>query len=216
MPRLLLVGIFIITQNGLFHNYLLCIGPWAEDFLSIFRGTVVCMKSYIVGSFWNFGEGCSYSVSIVYLLNQFSIFYRTHFAIDFLHGFSENKVIACCVCRFGVSNFYSVFGYFYACDCWLLWCDGSYNEWVSIGPVAEYFLTIYFFPSVAVCVVGSLLYIFECSRGLNLILVYGIIIFVCDAVAVCRDYLVVTCSTFGSTRKDYSRFVANNFNTADH
>ena len=27
---------------------------------------------------------------------------------------------------------------------------------------------------------------------------------------------VVTCSTFGSTRKDYSRFVANNFNTADH
>ena len=83
--------------------------------------------------------------------------------------------------------------------------------------VAEYFLTVLItFPSVAVCVVGSLLYIFECSRGLNLILVYGIIIFVCDAVAVCRDYLVVTCSTFGSTRKDYSRFVANNFNTADH
>ena len=41
--------------------------------------------------------------------------------------------------------------------------------------------------AAAYALVGSLLYIFECSRGLNLILVYGIIVFVCDAVAVCRD-----------------------------
>ena len=100
----------------------------------------------------------------------------------------------------------------------IIYPNGLFNSsCFQVGPWAEDFLSVLVtFPSVAVCVVGSLLYIFECSRGLNLILVYGIIIFVCDAVAVCKDYLVVTCSTFGSTRKDYSRFVANNFNTADH
>ena len=37
-----------------------------------------------------------------------------------------------------------------------------------------------------------------------------------EAGTVCRDYVIVTCSTFGITGKDCSCFVANNFNAADH
>ena len=103
------------------------------------------------------------------------------------------------------------------CDNRSVRCDCGYNEWICIRPVAEYFLTVLItFPSVAVCVVGSLLYIFECSRGLNLILADRIIVLVCDAVTVCRDYIIVTCSTFCITGKECSCFVANNFNAADH
>jgi len=69
---------------------------------------------------------------------------------------------------------------------------------------------------VAVCVVGSLLYIFECSRGLNLILVYRSVIFVCDAFTVCWDYIVITCSAICFTGKDYSCFVTSNFNFRNH
>ena len=58
MPGLLLVGIFIITQNGLFHLNGFCSRPWAEYFLVINAGSVVCMESYIVGSLRNFCEDC--------------------------------------------------------------------------------------------------------------------------------------------------------------
>jgi len=69
---------------------------------------------------------------------------------------------------------------------------------------------------MAVCIVCVLTNIFECSVSLNLVLVYGSVIFVCDAVTVCRDYIVVTCSTFRFTRENYSCFVSNDFNIANH
>jgi len=69
---------------------------------------------------------------------------------------------------------------------------------------------------MAVCIVCVLTNIFECSVSLNLVLVYGSVIFVCDAITVCRDYIVVTCSAFRFTGKNYGCFVSNNFNIADH
>ena len=175
------------------------------------------MHSNYPCSLWYVLECCCYCTFFEVQLLVISIVVWTCLTVFFLGICSKYYVVTSCICSCFVCYFDSRSAYFNVCDNWSIRCDCGYNEWICIRPVAEYFLTVLItFPSVAVCVVSSLLYIFECSRGLNLILVYGIIIFVCDAVAVCRDYLVVTCSTFGSTRKDYSRFVANNFNTADH
>ena len=175
------------------------------------------MHSYSPFSCWYVLECSSYCTffEVQYFVSAIVVW--TSLTVFFLGGCSKYYIVTSCICSCFVCYFNSRSAYFNVCDSWSIRCDCGYNEWICARPVTEYFLTVLVtFPSVAVCVVGSLLYIFECSRGLNLILVYGIIIFVCDAVAVCRDYLVVTCSTFGSTRKDYSRFVANNFNTADH
>ena len=175
------------------------------------------MHSNYPCSLWYVLECCCYCTFFEVQYFVIAIVVWTCLTVFFLGTSSQYYIVTSCVCSCFVCYFDSRSAYFNVCDNWSVRCDCGYNEWICVRPVAEYFLTVLVtFPSVAVCVVGSLLYIFECSRGLNLILVYGIIIFVCDAVAVCRDYLVVTCSTFGSTRKDYSRFVANNFNTADH
>ena len=69
---------------------------------------------------------------------------------------------------------------------------------------------------MAVCIIGSLLNICEVCCSLNLVLVNRSIILVVDAVTVFRDYIVITCSAFCFTGKDYSCFIANNFYTADH
>ena len=69
---------------------------------------------------------------------------------------------------------------------------------------------------MAVCVVCSFIYIFECSRCLSLVLVYCCVILVCDAVRICGNHIVITRSTFYFIRKDYSCFITNNFNIADH
>ena len=100
----------------------------------------------------------------------------------------------------------------------IIYPNGLFNSsCFQVGPWAEDFLSVLVtFPSVAVCVVGSLLYIFECSRSLNLILVYRCVIFVCNSVTICRDYIVITCSTICIAGKDYSCFITNNFNIADH
>ena len=175
------------------------------------------MHSNYPCSLWYVLECCCYCTFFEVQYFVIAIVIWTCLTVFFLGASSQYYIVTSCICSCFVCYFDSRSAYFNVCDNRSIWCDCCYREWISIGPFTKYFLTVLItFPSVAVCVVGSLLYIFECSRGLNLILVYGIIIFVCDAVAVCKDYLVVTCSTFGSTRKDYSRFVANNFNTADH
>ena len=69
---------------------------------------------------------------------------------------------------------------------------------------------------MAVCIVGSLLYIFKCCRSLNLVLADRIVIFACCAVFVCRDYIIVTGSTVCFTGKDHSCFIADNFDITDH
>ena len=141
----------------------------------------------------------------------------TCLTVFFLGICSKYYVVTSCICSCFVCYFNSRSAYCYVCDNWSVRCDCGYNEWICVRPVAEYLLTVLVtFPSVAVCIVGSLLYIFECSRSLNLVLVYGIVVFVCDAVTICRDYIVITCSTFGITGKDCCCFVSNNFNAADH
>jgi len=141
----------------------------------------------------------------------------TCLTVFFLGASSQYYIVTSCICSCFVCYFDSRSAYFNVCDNWSVWCDCGYNKWICVRPVTEYFLTVCVtFPSVAVCVVCSLLYIFECSRGLNLVLVYRSVIFVCDAVTVCGDYIVVTCSTFGITGKDCCCFVANNFNAGDH
>ena len=69
---------------------------------------------------------------------------------------------------------------------------------------------------MAVCIVYILSYIIKCSFCLNLVFVYCIIIFVCNAVTVCRDYIVITGSTIRFTGKDNSCLVSNNFDIADY
>ena len=175
------------------------------------------MHSNYPCSLWYVLECCCYCTFFEVQFLVIAILVWTCLTVFFLGASSQYYIVTSCVCSCFVCYFDSRSAYFNVCDNWSVRCDCGYNEWICVRPVAEYLLTVLVtFPSVAVCVVGSLLYIFECSRSLNLILVYGIIIFVCDAVAVCRDYLVVTCSTFGITGKDSSCFVANNFNTADH
>ena len=69
---------------------------------------------------------------------------------------------------------------------------------------------------MAVCVVGSLLYILEGCRSCSLVLAYTIISFICDAVTICRDYIIVTCCVTCFAGKNNSCFVSNNFHIADH
>jgi len=141
----------------------------------------------------------------------------TCLTVFFLGSSSKYYIVTSCICSYFVCYFDSRSAYCYVCDNWSIRCDCGYNEWICIRPVAEYLLTVLVtFPSVAVCVVGSLLYIFECSRSLNLILVYRCIIFVCNAVTVSGDYIIVTCSAISFTRKDCCCFISNNFNIADH
>ena len=69
---------------------------------------------------------------------------------------------------------------------------------------------------MAVCIICFLLYILKCSRCTNLILVYRSIIFICDAVTICRDYIIVTSSTFRITGKDDCCLVSSNIYFSDH
>ena len=69
---------------------------------------------------------------------------------------------------------------------------------------------------MAVCVVGSLLYILEGCRSCSLVLAYTIISFICDAVTICSDYIIVTCGVTCFAGKNNSCFVSNNFHIADH
>ena len=141
----------------------------------------------------------------------------TCLTVFFLGSSSKYYIVTSCVCSSVVCYFDSRSAYFNVCDNRSIWCDCCYREWISIGPFTKYFLTVLITcPSVAVCIVHTLIYIFECSRSLYLILTDRCIIFVCDAITVCRNYIIITCSAVSFTRKDNSCFVTNNFNIADY
>ena len=94
----------------------------------------------------------------------------TCLTVFFLGRCSKYYIVTSCVCSCFVCYFDSRSAYFNVCDNWSVRCDSCYREWISIGPFAEYFLTIFITcPSVAVCIVYTLIYIFECSRSLLII-----------------------------------------------
>ena len=175
------------------------------------------METCIVGSFLHILECCCYNITFDVLLNKCSVFYRTCFSVNFLCSSSKNYIVTGCIFSCFVCYCNCRSAYFYTGDNWCIRCDCTYNEWICIRPVAEYFLAVFItFPCMAVCVVCSLLYIIECCRCCSLVLADTGIIFICDAVTVCRDYIIVTSSTTCFARKDHSCFVANNFYIADH
>ena len=123
----------------------------------------------------------------------------TCLTVFFLGGCSKYYIVTSCICSCFVCYFNSRSAYFNVCDNWSVRCDCGYNEWICVRPVAEYFLTVCVtFPSVAVCVVGSLLY-----------MVSSMLSGACATpeFLMYMDYFI---------RKDYSSFIANNFNAADH
>ena len=166
-----LLGICINYPIGLFYSYFLYIWPLAEYFLAVFRCLVECVETCIVGSFLHILKCCCYNIAFDVLLNQLAIAYRTVFSVYFLSSGSENYIIAFSVCGFCIGYSYCSAFCFYACDYWLCRCDCRYREWIDVGPFAEYFLTFCITcPSVAVCIIGSLLYVVEVTCCLNLVL----------------------------------------------
>ena len=173
------------------------------------------METCIIGSFLHILECCCYNIAFDVLLNQLAIAYRTVFSVCFLSSGSENYIIAFCVCSFCIGYSYCSATCFYACDYWLCRCNCRYREWIDVGPFAEYFLTFCITcPSMAVCIISSLLYVVEVTCCLNLVLCY---IYTRSCCIVCfGDYIVVTRSTISFSGKDYCCFIADNLNTADY
>ena len=137
------------------------------------------MHSNYPCSLWYVLECCCYCTFFEVQFLVIAILVWTCLTVFFLGRCSKYYIVTSCVCSCFVCYFDSRSAYCYVCDNRSVRCDCGYNEWICIRPVAEYFLTVCVtFPSVAVCVVGSLLYIFKCSRGANLILVYRSIVFV--------------------------------------
>ena len=146
-----------------------------------------------------------------------AIVIRTCLTVFFLGGCSKNYIITSCVSSCFICYFDCRSAYFDICDNRSIWCDCCYREWISIRPFAKYFLTIFItFPSVAVCIVNTFIYIFECSRSLYLVFADRCIVLICDAVTICRNYIIITCSIINILRKNYSCFVTNNLNIGDN
>ena len=141
----------------------------------------------------------------------------TCLTVFFLGGCSKYYIVTSSVCCCFVCYFDCRTTYFYVCDHWCIWCNCCYFEFLSFRPLTKYFLSVCITcPSVAVCIVSSLLYILERCRCAYLIFVYRNIIFVCDAIFICRDYIIITSSAFCFTGKDNCCSVSNNFDIADH
>ena len=169
------------------------------------------METYIVSSFLHVLEGSCYSIAFDVFLNKCAVLYRTFFACYSCNLASENYVISCSVRRFCISNGYCGAFYFHACNSWFGWCDCCNREWVSIRPFTEYFFAIFITcPSMAVCVIYPLIYVLECCICSQFISIYYSVIFVCDAVFVFGNYIIVTNSAFRLPGKNNSRFVSNN------
>ena len=167
------------------------------------------MHSNYPCSLWYVLECCCHCTFFEVQFLVIAILVWTCLTVFFLGASSQYYIVTSCICSCFVCYFNSRSAYFNVCDNWSVRCDCGYNEWICVRPVAEYFLTVLVtFPSVAVCVVCSLLYIFKCSRGLNLILVYRSVIFVCDAVT--PDAPVITnVKVSGSTIKVTYKAAAN-------
>ena len=161
------------------------------------------MHSNYPCSLWYFLECCCYCTFFEVQFLVIAIVVWTCLTVFFLGASSQYYIVTSCVCSCFVCYFDSRSAYFNVCDNRSVRCDCGYNEWICIRPVAEYFLTVCVtFPSMAVCIVCSLLYIFECSRSLYLILADGIVFLVVDAVTVCRDYIIITRSICSISAKN--------------
>ena len=129
-----------------------------------------------------------------------AIVIRTCLTVFFLGGCSKNYIITSCVSSCFICYFDCRSAYFDICDNRSIWCDCCYREWISIRPFAKYFLTIFItFPSVAVCIVNTFIYIFECSRSLYLVFADRCIVLICDAVTICRNYIIISTSSERTT-----------------
>ena len=160
------------------------------------------MHSNYPCSLWYVLECCCYCTFFEVQFLVSTIIVWTCLTVFFLGRCSKYYIVTSRICCSFVCYFDSRSAYCYVCDKWCIWCDCCYREWISIRPFAKYFLTVLItFPSVAVCVVCSLLYIFKCSRSLYLILADGIVVLVFDAVTVCRDYIVVTTAPSASPER---------------
>ena len=172
------LGICITYPNGLFNFSCFQVWPWAEDFLVSFRISAECMHSNCPCTCWYVFKCCCYCTffDIQYFVRAIVVW--TKFAIIFFGGCSKNYIVSCCISCCVVCYFNSRSTYFYVCDYWRIWCYSFYRELISIRPFTKYFLTIFITcPCMAVCIVSTLIYIFEWCSCLSLVFVNCIILF---------------------------------------
>jgi hypothetical protein len=160
------------------------------------------MHSYSPCSCWYILECSGYCTFFEVQYFMIAIVIWTCLTVFFLGGCSKYYIVTSSVCCCFVCYFDCRTTYFYVCDHWCIWCNCCYFEFLSFRPLTKYFLSVCITcPSVAVCIVSSLLYILERCRCAYLIFVYRNIIFVCDAIFICRDYIIITSSAFCFTER---------------
>ena len=173
------------------------------------------MHSYSPCSFWYVLECCCYCTFFQIQYFVIAILIWTCLTVFFLGTSSKYYIITSCISSFFVCYFDCGTAYFNVGDNRSIWCDCCHREWINVRPSAEYFLTICITcPSMAVCIICSLLYILEVTCCLNLILCY--IYTVCFIIVCFRNNVVISACSITFTRKDNSCFITNNINTTDY
>ena len=162
MTGVFFLGICIIYPNGLFNSYCFAVRPFAEYFASVFGCSVEGVNACIVFTSWYVLECCCYNISFDVFLYKCSVVYRTFLSVYTLNCRAKNYIISCCIFRYCICYSYCVSFRLYACNSWCGRCCSCYCEFNDVGLFAKYFLSFRVtFPSVAVCIVGTLLYIVE-------------------------------------------------------
>ena len=134
MTGVFFLGICIIYPNGLFNSSCFQVGPWAEDFLSVFGCSVdvECMHSYSPFSCWYVLECSCYCTFFEVQYFMSAIVVWTSLTVFFLGRCSKYYVVTSRICCSFVCYFDSRSAYFYVCDNRSIRCDCGYNEWVCV------------------------------------------------------------------------------------
>ena len=97
MTGVFFLGICIIYPNGLFNSSCFQVGPWAEDFLSVFGCSVECMHSNYPCSLWYLLECCCYCTFFEVQYFVIAIVVWTCLTVFFLGRCSKYYVVTSCI-----------------------------------------------------------------------------------------------------------------------
>ena len=97
MTGVFFLGICIIYPNGLFNSSCFQVGPWAEDFLSVFGCSVECMHSYSPFSCWYVLECSCYCTFFEVQYFMSAIVVWMSLTVFFLGRCSKYYVVTSCI-----------------------------------------------------------------------------------------------------------------------